>query len=199
MEDRQKEDVAIKRRFIRWMEDNRGLILTVIGLPASFIFDLIMRVSKSILSFFSLLKNNPSFDVFEDPKLVARDILFFSSETRRKSEENPSSSPPMEQYTRRKWKAFYVHSKTQLVVTIHHFFQQRSLSQSSGTTLWYSRVKWRKNDGESGTDGISGRHHQILDSQRLHSGSHFGNCRCNLGRTCHGSRHDNILTQSKKR
>lgn len=102
MEDRQKEDVAIKRRFIRWMEDNRGLILTVIGLPASFIFDLIMRVSKSILSFFSLLKNNPSFDVFEDPKLVARDILFFSSETRRKSEENPSSSPPMEQYTRRK-------------------------------------------------------------------------------------------------
>ena len=33
----------MKRRFIRWMEDNRGLILTVIGLPASFIFDLIMR------------------------------------------------------------------------------------------------------------------------------------------------------------
>ena len=27
------------------MEDNRGLILTVIGLPASFIFDLVMQVS----------------------------------------------------------------------------------------------------------------------------------------------------------
>ena len=35
----------LQRRFIRWMEDNRGLILTVIGLPASFIFDLIMQVN----------------------------------------------------------------------------------------------------------------------------------------------------------
>ena len=32
------------------MEDNRGLILTVIGLPASFMFDIIMRVSNSINS-----------------------------------------------------------------------------------------------------------------------------------------------------
>lgn len=37
----------LKKRFIRWMEDNRGLILTVIGLPASFLFDIIMRVSQS--------------------------------------------------------------------------------------------------------------------------------------------------------
>merc|ERR1719150_3538363 len=29
---------------IRWMEDNRGLILTVIGLPLSFLFDLVMQV-----------------------------------------------------------------------------------------------------------------------------------------------------------
>lgn len=38
----------LQRRFIRWMEDNRGLILTVIGLPASFIFDLIMQVRNWI-------------------------------------------------------------------------------------------------------------------------------------------------------
>ena len=29
---------------IRWMEDNRGLILTVVGLPLSFLFDLVMQV-----------------------------------------------------------------------------------------------------------------------------------------------------------
>ena len=34
----------VKKRIIRWMEDNRGLILTVFGLPLSFIFDLVMQV-----------------------------------------------------------------------------------------------------------------------------------------------------------
>ena len=38
------ENSALKKRFIRWMEENRGLILTCIGLPASFIFDTILRV-----------------------------------------------------------------------------------------------------------------------------------------------------------
>ena len=33
----------LKKRFIRWMEDNRGLILTVVGLPLSFLFDLVMQ------------------------------------------------------------------------------------------------------------------------------------------------------------
>ena len=35
----------IRKRFIRWMEDNRGLILTVFGLPASFMFDIVMQVT----------------------------------------------------------------------------------------------------------------------------------------------------------
>ena len=34
----------LKKRLIRWMEDNRGLILTVVGLPLSFLFDLVMQV-----------------------------------------------------------------------------------------------------------------------------------------------------------
>ena len=34
----------VKKRLIRWMEDNRGLILTVVGLPLSFMFDLVMQV-----------------------------------------------------------------------------------------------------------------------------------------------------------
>ena len=33
----------LKKRFIRWMEDNRGLILTVVGLPASFLFDVVLQ------------------------------------------------------------------------------------------------------------------------------------------------------------
>ena len=45
MDSSEKMKYSLKRRFIRWMEDNRGLILTVIGLPASFIFDLVMEVS----------------------------------------------------------------------------------------------------------------------------------------------------------
>ena len=45
MDSSEKMKYSLKRRFIRWMEDNRGLILTVIGLPASFIFDLVMQVS----------------------------------------------------------------------------------------------------------------------------------------------------------
>ena len=36
---------ALKKRLIRWMEDNRGLILTVVGLPASFMFDVVFQVS----------------------------------------------------------------------------------------------------------------------------------------------------------
>ena len=41
------EDTSwMKKKFIRWMEDNRGLILTVFGLPLSFIFDLVMQVYK---------------------------------------------------------------------------------------------------------------------------------------------------------
>ena len=47
MDSSEKMKYSLKRRFIRWMEDNRGLILTVIGLPASFIFDLVMQVSIS--------------------------------------------------------------------------------------------------------------------------------------------------------
>lgn len=35
---------ALKKRLIRWMEDNRGLILTVVGLPASFMFDVVFQV-----------------------------------------------------------------------------------------------------------------------------------------------------------
>ena len=38
------DKAELKRKFIRWMEDNRGLILTVIGLPASFMFDIILQV-----------------------------------------------------------------------------------------------------------------------------------------------------------
>eukprot|EP00092_Neocalanus_flemingeri_P030589 GFUD01033213.1.p1 GENE.GFUD01033213.1~~GFUD01033213.1.p1 ORF type:complete len:539 (-),score=77.90 GFUD01033213.1:1-1617(-) len=34
----------LKKRCIRWMEDNRGLILTVFGLPLSFIFDLVLQL-----------------------------------------------------------------------------------------------------------------------------------------------------------
>ena len=41
------DKLTLKRKLIRWMEDNRGLILTFIGLPASFIFDLIMQVKLS--------------------------------------------------------------------------------------------------------------------------------------------------------
>ena len=40
----------IRKRFIRWMEENRGLILTVFGLPASFLFDIVMQVQKSNFS-----------------------------------------------------------------------------------------------------------------------------------------------------
>merc|ERR1712223_240276 len=47
----------LKKRFIRWMEDNRGLILTVIGLPASFMFDIIMRTRTW---FYASLFSSPS-------------------------------------------------------------------------------------------------------------------------------------------
>ena len=40
----------LKKKIIRWMEDNRGLILTVFGLPLSFIFDLVMQVYKEAVS-----------------------------------------------------------------------------------------------------------------------------------------------------
>jgi len=33
----------LRRRTIRWLEDNRGLLLTVLGLPLSFLFDLAMQ------------------------------------------------------------------------------------------------------------------------------------------------------------
>jgi hypothetical protein len=49
------ENSALKKRFIRWMEENRGLILTLIGLPASFLFDAVMRVSFKTRQF--LLSN----------------------------------------------------------------------------------------------------------------------------------------------
>ena len=45
------EDTSwMKKKFIRWMEDNRGLILTVFGLPLSFIFDLVMQVYKEAIA-----------------------------------------------------------------------------------------------------------------------------------------------------
>ena len=45
------EDTSwMKKKFIRWMEDNRGLILTVFGLPLSFIFDLVMQVFEDFVS-----------------------------------------------------------------------------------------------------------------------------------------------------
>lgn len=43
-QNKMEESSWIKKRIIRWMEDNRGLILTVFGLPLSFIFDLVMQV-----------------------------------------------------------------------------------------------------------------------------------------------------------
>ena len=35
----------LKQKIIRFMENNRGLILTLFGLPLSFIFDMIMQVN----------------------------------------------------------------------------------------------------------------------------------------------------------
>ena len=43
-QNKMEESSWLKKRIIRWMEDNRGLILTVFGLPLSFIFDLVMQV-----------------------------------------------------------------------------------------------------------------------------------------------------------
>ncbi len=40
------ESSWLKRKIIRWMEDNRGLILTLVGLPLSFLFDQAMQVPK---------------------------------------------------------------------------------------------------------------------------------------------------------
>jgi hypothetical protein len=34
----------MRRKVIRWMEDNRGLILTLFGLPLSFLFDQALQV-----------------------------------------------------------------------------------------------------------------------------------------------------------
>jgi hypothetical protein len=34
----------MRRKVIRWMEDNRGLILTLFGLPLSFLFDQTLQV-----------------------------------------------------------------------------------------------------------------------------------------------------------
>lgn len=51
------QDNSLKKRFIRWMEDNRGLILTVFGLPASFLFDCIMRARNW---FYRSLLSSPS-------------------------------------------------------------------------------------------------------------------------------------------
>jgi len=39
----EEQRAAMKKHVIRWMEDNRGLILTLFGLPASFIFDMLMQ------------------------------------------------------------------------------------------------------------------------------------------------------------
>ena len=44
-------DFKLKKRFTRWMEDNRGLILTVFGLPASFLFDMLMQVNLTKMAF----------------------------------------------------------------------------------------------------------------------------------------------------
>ena len=41
----EEQKAAMKKHVIRWMEDNRGLILTLFGLPASFIFDMLMQVT----------------------------------------------------------------------------------------------------------------------------------------------------------
>ena len=45
------DKIQVRRRFIRWMEDNRGLILTVFGLPASFLFDIVMQVIRHKVCF----------------------------------------------------------------------------------------------------------------------------------------------------
>jgi hypothetical protein len=42
------ESVWMKRKIIRWMEDNRGLILTLFGLPLSFLFDQALQVNFNI-------------------------------------------------------------------------------------------------------------------------------------------------------
>ena len=53
------EDTSwMKKKFIRWMEDHRGLILTVFGLPLSFIFDLVMQVFKVVVNMQKLTKTH---------------------------------------------------------------------------------------------------------------------------------------------
>jgi hypothetical protein len=39
----------MRRKVIRWMEDNRGLILTLFGLPLSFLFDQALQVPTAIM------------------------------------------------------------------------------------------------------------------------------------------------------
>jgi delta24-sterol reductase len=37
---------GVKSKLVRWMEDNRGLIIVFFVLPASFIFDSVLRVHR---------------------------------------------------------------------------------------------------------------------------------------------------------
>jgi hypothetical protein len=71
------ESSNLKKRFIRWMEENRGLILTVIGLPASFIFDTILRVNKKFDTYLNKLY---FFDIYFTQVLTLNVFKYFTQE-----------------------------------------------------------------------------------------------------------------------
>ena len=61
----EEQKAAMKKHVIRWMEDNRGLILTLFGLPASFIFDMFMQVTT-----FSDIHHNRQITYYADYVLL---------------------------------------------------------------------------------------------------------------------------------
>ena len=86
----------MKKKFIRWMEDNRGLILTVFGLPLSFIFDLVMQVykvdvAKKLGSSKYAGSNNEHDNDIPVPELVLPRVPLQPRQTRREGGRHPAT------------------------------------------------------------------------------------------------------------
>ncbi len=142
---------ALKRRFIRWLEDNRGLILTVVGLPASFLFDVVMQASKKELrnlattflsACLSTCVTKLRICTYLGPPLVLPHPVQLPRQAPGSRERRPASSPPVGR------KEDDVHLQAKLALPIHHVLRQGGVPQGKNGHSLANTCSFEKSAGK---------------------------------------------------
>lgn len=129
---------TMKSKAIRWLEDNRGLVIVLFCLPASFVSFVEIPFTRRLA-----VRSGHA-----DAKLVQENLLVGPFQARGTGPENPREGPRVERHTSGQAEA-HVHGEAELAESLDHVLPQRKTLPGPHRFVRYSVIGRRESGGQS--------------------------------------------------